>query len=89
MPPRSGGRTIRQRDALKSALPKGQGAANLSCMSKLVNLRTIRKQAARDAKRRAGDANAARHGRTLAERQAERAQADAARTHLDAHKRET
>jgi len=57
-------------------------------MSKVVNLRTVRKQAARDAKRRAGDTNAVRHGRTLAERQAEQAQADKARAHLDAHKRD-
>ncbi|CUX81947.1 MAG: protein of unknown function containing DUF4169 domain [Roseibaca calidilacus] len=55
-------------------------------MSKIVNLRTIRKQAARDAKRRAGDANAARHGRSRAERQADQTQADKARAHLDAHK---
>lgn len=57
-------------------------------MSKIVNLRTIRKQAARDTKRRAADANAARHGRSLTERQAEQAQADKARAHLDAHKRD-
>lgn len=65
----------------------GQGAANLAVMSKIVNLRTIRKQSARDAKRRAADANAARHGRSLAEQQAEQRQADKARAHLDGHKR--
>lgn len=58
-------------------------------MSKVVNLRTVRKQAARDAKRRAGDTNAARHGRSAAARDAEQAQADKARAQLDAHKRET
>ncbi|MBN2760229.1 MAG: DUF4169 family protein [Rhodobacteraceae bacterium] len=57
-------------------------------MSKVVNLRTIRKQSARDAKRRAGDENAARHGRSRAERVAEQAAADKARAHLDSHQRE-
>lgn len=56
-------------------------------MSKLVNLRLARKQAARDAKRRTGDANAAHHGRSRSERQAQQAQADKARAHLDGHKR--
>jgi hypothetical protein len=58
-------------------------------MSKVINLRTIRKQAARDAKRRAGDETAARHGRTRAERDAQKAAAEKARAHLDAHKRES
>ena len=58
-------------------------------MSKVINLRTIRKQAARDAKRRAGDENAARHGRTKAESVVQKAAAEKARAHLDAHKRES
>ncbi len=66
----------------------GQGAASLCDMSKIINLRTIRKQSARDAKRRAGDENAARHGRSRALKQAEQAQSDKARAHLDDHKRE-
>lgn len=73
---------------LKCRLPKAQGAGNLDGMSKVVNLRTIRKQSARDEKRRAADANAVRHGRSRAERDAEQAASDKARAHLDAHKRE-
>ncbi|WP_121097046.1 DUF4169 family protein [Roseinatronobacter ekhonensis] len=57
-------------------------------MSKIINLRTHKKQAARDAKRRQGDAKAARHGRSMAERQAQQAEADTARNHLDRHKRD-
>lgn len=68
-------------------MPKGLGAANLGRMNKVINLRTIRKQAARDAKRRAGDEAAARHGRSRAEKQAAEDSAAKARAHLDGHKR--
>ena len=71
----------------KLPLPTGQGAANLIFMSKVINLRTLRKQAARDATRRAGDENSARHGRTLVQKRSEQAQADKTRAHLDGHKR--
>lgn len=54
-------------------------------MSQIINLRTHRKQSERAAKRRAADAQAARHGRSKAERMAQTAQADKARAHLDAH----
>ncbi|WP_071799446.1 DUF4169 family protein [Natronohydrobacter thiooxidans] len=57
-------------------------------MSKIINLRTHRKQSARAAKRREGDAQAARHGRSPAEKRLEQARADLARLHLDGHKRE-
>lgn len=57
-------------------------------MSKVINLRTLRKQADRDAKRRAAEANAVRHGRTLVQKQSEQAQADKLRKHLDGHKRD-
>ena len=57
-------------------------------MSKIVNLRTARKQAARDRKRNEGDANAARHGRSKAERSLTDAQQAKDRTDLDRHKRE-
>lgn len=73
---------------LKSTLPSTGCAANLAGMSKIINLRTHKKQAARDAKRRQGDAKAARHGRSLAERKAEQAKAETARNHLDRHKRD-
>ncbi len=55
---------------------------------KVVNLRLRRKQAARAAARREGDANAARHGRTKAETALSAAQADKATRELDAHRRE-
>lgn len=58
-------------------------------MSEVINLREARKRAERDAARRAGDVNAAKHGVSKLERrrlEAERAKASA---HLDGHKRDT
>ena len=57
-------------------------------MAEIVNLRAKRKAAERDARRRKGDENAAKFGRTKAERDLEKARADKAREHLDAHRRE-
>ena len=56
---------------------------------KLVNLRSVRKDTARAAKRQAGDETAARHGRTKAEKTTEADVADRAARHLDNHKRDT
>ncbi|MBF9060661.1 DUF4169 family protein [Rhodobacterales bacterium HKCCSP123] len=53
----------------------------------VINLGRVRKQRARDEKRRAADANAARFGRTRAEREAEEARAKAEAAHLDGHRR--
>lgn len=58
-------------------------------MSEVVNLRLARKRAERDAARRAGDENAARHGLTRVERRRQEAERTAAGTHLDRHKRDT
>jgi hypothetical protein len=58
-------------------------------MGEVVNLRTVKKQAARRAARSEADANAAKHGRTKAERDLEKARAEKAAKALDAHKRET
>lgn len=58
-------------------------------MGDLVNLRTAKKQAARKAARSVADANAAKHGRTKAERDLEKARAEKAARELDGHKRET
>ncbi|NKX46114.1 DUF4169 family protein [Roseicyclus persicicus] len=55
---------------------------------KVVNLTRARKARARDEKRQAADANAARHGRTKAEREAEARDAERAARHLDQHRRE-
>lgn len=57
-------------------------------MGDLINLRQARKARTRAEKRAAGDENAARSGRTKAERALERAEADKARAALDAHRRE-
>jgi chorismate mutase len=57
-------------------------------MAEIVNLRTARKQAARKAARAKGDENAARFGRTRAEKDLEQARADKAARDLDAHRRE-
>jgi hypothetical protein len=58
-------------------------------MAEIVNLRSVKKQAARKADRAAADANAAKFGRTKAERELEQARAERAAQQLDAHKRET
>ncbi|KIT15939.1 DUF4169 family protein [Jannaschia aquimarina] len=55
---------------------------------KVVNLRAARKARTRDAKRAEADANAARHGRTKAQKAEEDAAAHRARRHLDGHERE-
>ncbi len=57
-------------------------------MSGVVNLRTLRKQAAREAGRvKAGEA-AVRHGESRIERERREAEAAKARAHLDGHRRE-
>ncbi len=57
-------------------------------MTQIINLRTARKQASRAQARKLADANAAKHGRSKAERAMQEAQATKARAHLDAHQRE-
>ena len=58
-------------------------------MAEIVNLRTAKKQAARNSARAKADENAAKFGRTKAEREAERMRAEKATRDLDAHRRET
>lgn len=58
-------------------------------MAEIVNLRTAKMQAARKAARAQGDANAAKFGRSKAEKDLVRARSDKAERELDAHKRET
>ncbi len=55
---------------------------------KVINLRAARKSAARDAARAAGDANAAKFGRSKAQKRVEEADADRAARHLDGHRRD-
>ena len=57
-------------------------------MAGIINLRAARKAQDRAAKRAQGDENAAKFGRTKAQRAREQAEADKARTALDAHERE-
>ncbi|MEZ5753036.1 MAG: DUF4169 family protein [Paracoccaceae bacterium] len=57
-------------------------------MAQIINLRTRRKQAERDDARKSADANAAKHGRTKAEKSLTKARADKAERDLDAHRRE-
>ena len=57
-------------------------------MSKIVNLSRARKTRARDEKRRKADVNAAKFGRSRAERDAEARAAKKAARHLDQHRRE-
>lgn len=55
----------------------------------VVNLRQRRKAATRQAAKVQADANAAKFGRTRAEREAEAARAGKAARDLDGHRRET
>ena len=57
-------------------------------MAKVVNLREARKARERAEKRAQGDANAAKFGRTKAEREQEAARAEKARAFIDGHGRE-
>jgi len=57
-------------------------------MAKITNLNQARKSRARDEKRARAGANAARHGRTKAERLLEAARNDKARAMLDQHQLE-
>lgn len=55
-------------------------------MAKVVNLREARKARERAQKRAQGDANAAKFGRTKAERDLETARAEKSRADLEAHR---
>ena len=57
-------------------------------MADVTNLNRFRKQRARAEKRAQGDENAAKFGRTKAQRTLEETQAAQARARLDAHRRE-
>ncbi|WP_138423985.1 DUF4169 family protein [Maritimibacter alexandrii] len=57
-------------------------------MSKVTNLNQIRKQKARADKRAEADANAAKFGRTKAQKALEQAEADKARRELDRHRKD-
>lgn len=57
-------------------------------MAEIVNLRVVKQQAARKAARAASDENAAKHGRTKAERALEQARTEKAARDLDGHRRD-
>ena len=57
-------------------------------MSKPVNLNRFKKQKARDDKRRAGDANAARHGLSKTQKDLAKARREKAGRDLDGHEKE-
>lgn len=57
-------------------------------MAEIVNLNRFRKQAARAEAKAAADANAAKFGRTKAQKKLEEAEAARARAALEAHRRE-
>jgi Domain of unknown function (DUF4169) len=58
-------------------------------MAEVVNLRQVKKQAARKAARQTADVNAVKFGRTKGEREREKARAEKATRELDGHQRET
>lgn len=57
-------------------------------MARVVNLNRVRKQKAREDKRRTGDENAARFGRTGAQKALEQARKDKETRDLDGHRKE-
>ncbi|WP_127103908.1 DUF4169 family protein [Pararhodobacter zhoushanensis] len=57
-------------------------------MAKVINLRTRRKQAARDEGRAQGAVSAAKHGVSKAQASLEAARTEKARRELDGHQRE-
>ncbi len=57
-------------------------------MTSVINLRQARKDRDRAEKRANADANAAKHGRTKAQKAVEKADADRAAKHLDGVKRD-
>lgn len=57
-------------------------------MAEIINLRSVKKQAARKAARAKGDENAAKFGQTRAQRDVSKAQAEAAARKLDGHRRD-
>lgn len=57
-------------------------------MAEIINLRSVKKAKDRQQARAKGDENAARFGRTKAEKDLERARADLARRTLDGHERD-
>jgi hypothetical protein len=57
-------------------------------VAEIVNLRTARKQKARQDKEREADRNRTFHGLSKAERERSRHEAEKASLHLDAHRRE-
>lgn len=57
-------------------------------MAEVINLRQAKKALARVKKRAQGDENAAKFGRTKAQRRLEEAEAEKARTALDGHERQ-
>ncbi len=75
-------------DAAARLAPLAQPGPGWQCqtMSKVTNLNQFRKQKTRSAARAQGDANAARFGRTKAEREAEELRRDTARNLLDGHR---
>lgn len=63
-------------------------AGMLGPMSKVINLNKVRKQRARAAKREQADQNAARHGRSKADRALDAARSDKALQDHEAHRRD-
>lgn len=57
-------------------------------MTKVTNLNRARKQKAREMRKRSGDENAVKFGRTKAQKSLEEATAQQARRKLDGHRKE-
>ena len=57
-------------------------------MSNVINLNKFRKARAKSSERKTADANAARHGRSKAEKNRDATRKEAEIRHLDGHKRD-
>ncbi|WP_370225392.1 DUF4169 family protein [Pararhodobacter marinus] len=57
-------------------------------MAEIINLRTRRKQAARETARAKADANAAQHGLSKAQKELAKARSEKSARELDGHKRD-
>lgn len=88
-PPLSGMRHDFTRGQVKKPFPLGCVARYRARMGQIVNMNRFHKQKSRAEARRQGDANAAKFGRSKAERQAATEALTRAARQLDGHRRET
>lgn len=77
---------LRQGSAAINTVWGGFAGGSEDNVTNVINLRRFKKQTARDAARKMGDANAAKFGQTRAERQLSQAQQSRQQSALDGHR---